>query len=191
MIVLSGCATKKLPEHEMPPLTYYPYSQEKDGLAVAVQPVMSPQESKKYFGTDLLSAGILAVFVTAENRNSPSSFLVSREKFSLRFQQTEASGVSRRDQLRSEVPGQVVMITGAALSLPLLFVGTKLISDANVVKNNFAVKELQAKTLSSGEKIHGFVYFQLPQGQAAAGRTLHVEIQELTTKQVNSFDFTF
>ena len=85
---------------------------------------------------------------------------MAKEQFSLRSQQTEASGVSQRNQLSSEVPGKVVAIAGAALiSFPLFFVAGKLISDANAIKNNFALKELQAKTLSSGERTQGFVYF--------------------------------
>ena len=193
VLALSGCATKKLPDHPLQPVSYSPYSQVKDGLAIAIQPLTNSQESEKYFGVDLLAAGILAIFVTAENRDSPSSFLVSKEQFSLRTGQTEASSSPRRAQLSSEVPGEVVATAGALLiSFPILFVGTKLISDANVVKHNFAVKELQAKTISSGEEAHGFVYFQLPQGYAGSSQwTLHVEVQDLRMKEMKSFDFTF
>ncbi len=198
-VALNGCSTMKLPEHPVQPANYSPYSQIKDGLAVAIEPLTSSQESEKYFGTDLLSAGILAVFVTAENRGAPSSFLVTKEQFSLREGQAEVHEASRRDQLGSEAAGQTINTVGALglvivpiLALPLVFVGSKMTSDATVVKQNFAVKELQAKTLSSGEEIHGFVYFQLLPGHTGPGQwTVHLEAQDLNTKEVKSFDFTF
>ena len=131
--------------------------------------------------------------VTVENHNSPSSFLVAKEQFSLRAGGIEASGGLRRDQLSSEIPGEVVALAGAALiSFPILFFGTKLISDASVVQHNFAVKELQPKTISAGEATRGFVYFQFPKGSTISGRwTLHFEAQDLTTKRVKSFDLAF
>ena len=81
VLLSEGCSTKKLPEHPTQPLSSYPYSEVKDGLTVAIQPLTNPQESERYFGTDLLSSGIFAVFVSAENRGSPSTFILLKERF--------------------------------------------------------------------------------------------------------------
>jgi len=198
MILLEGCATTKLPEPETRPLNSYPYSQVKDGLAVAIQPLTNGQESEKYFGTNLLSNGILAVFVAAENHGSPSSFMLSKERFMLRAGQTEAYGVSGRGQIEPgagtavAAVGNVGIVVVPVLALPILIVGSNMLSNEEVIKHNFTVKELQAKTISDGEETHGFVYFQLLQGHAGPGQwTIHVEAVDLKSKDVKSFDFAF
>ena len=198
VLLSEGCSTKKLPEHPTQPLSSYPYSEVKDGLAVAIQPLTNPQESEKYFGTDLLSSGIFAVFVSAENRGSPSTFILLKERFVLRAGQTDAHDVSGRGQIEPGAGTAAVAVTSVGfvvapvLMFPALFVATKMLSNEEVVKHNFTVKELQAKTLSAGEETHGYVYFQLPQGHAGPGQwSVHLEAQDLSTKETKSFDFAF
>lgn len=192
-IIMNGCSTMRLPDYQSQPFNQYQHSQVKDGLAVAIHPIANKEESKKYFGTDLLSKNILAVHVVAKNRSSSSSFILSKDRFSMGIGRSEKSSASGRNKIGSETGGQIMAIAGAALiSLPLLFVGAKMISDATVIKHNFAVKELQKKTLSPGETVEGFVYFQLPEKKDIPNQlTFHLEAQDLRSKVIKNFDYTY
>lgn len=198
IIVGGGCAAKKLPEAPAPSVISYPYSQVTDGLAVAIQPLTNGQESTRYFGTDLLSRGIFAVLVSAENRSPQANFLLSKDRFALRAGQTEGSGVSGRGQIASGAGNAVATIGGVATALgalgaaPIAIFGLKMRSDEEAIKHSFTTKELPTKTLATGEETHGFVYFQLPQGHLGPGQwTLHLEAMDLKSKAVTNFDFVF
>ncbi|MFO0795298.1 MAG: hypothetical protein U0586_14705 [Candidatus Brocadiaceae bacterium] len=82
-VLFNGCTTMRLPEHEGIPINQSKNSQMKDGLTVAIEPFTDEHEIKKYFSANLLNANILPVFVTAENRSTTSSFIVSKEQFSI------------------------------------------------------------------------------------------------------------
>ncbi len=65
-----------------------------------------------------------------------------------------------------------------------------MISDAEVIKHNLAVKELQNRTISPGKTIQGFVYFQLrKEAQSLRDWTILVEAIEINTNNVNTFEF--
>ncbi|NOT55665.1 MAG: hypothetical protein HOP18_13780 [Deltaproteobacteria bacterium] len=202
--VVGGCASKKLLDYPAQPPSSYPYSQVKDGLAVSIQPLTSPQESEKYFDTDLSSRGILAIFVSAENQGSPSTFILLKERFTLQTAQREEHAVSDREQVKSgtldnlqaatEVVGFAATV-GSALffglgGVPFLWGSHKIQSHEERVKHKFIVEELQTKTLSLGEETHGFVYFHRPPGYPGSGHwVLHLEARDLNSKEVKVFDF--
>lgn len=193
IFIMNGCSTMHLPDYQSQPFSQYQHSQVKDGLAVAIHPLTTKEENKKYFGTDLLSANILAVLVVAKNRSSSSSFILLKDRFSMGIGQSEKNSVSGRNKISSETGGQVMAIAGATLiSFPLLFIGAKMISDASVIKHNFAVKELQKKTISPGETVEGFVYFPLPEKEDIPGQlAFHLKAQDLKSKGIKKFDYTY
>lgn len=192
-ILLNGCATLHLPKYEPQSFDHYLCSQVKDGLAVAIHPLTDRREIRKYFGIDLLSAHILAVFVVAENRSSSLSFILSKDQFSLGAKQIETGFTSGFDQLTSESGSDAVSILGAIFIAPaLILFGAKMDSDAAEINYNFAVKELQTKTLSPKEVTHGFVYFRLPDEYNVNDQwTVHLEAFDLRNKDSKSFNIPF
>jgi len=197
-ILQAGCSTMHLPNYEPQGYGHYKNSQVQDGLAVAIHPLTDKEESEKYFGTDLLSGNVLAVFVMAENQSPGANFLISNRQFSLRAEKQDYKGAATYEG-SSETAGQATMLVGALLLypvavavLPMLFAGAKMISDSTEIKRNFAVKELKTRTISPGEGTHGFVYFQLPANGAVPHRlSVHVEVQELKRKGPVVFDLPF
>ena len=83
-ILFQGCASLHLPEYKPQTIDRYPHAQVKDGLAIAANPLIDKEEVVKYFGADLLSLDVLPVLVVAENRSLSSSFVLSKEQFSLK-----------------------------------------------------------------------------------------------------------
>lgn len=192
-ILLNGCSTLHLPDYEAQPINNYSNFQVKDGLTVAIHPLTGKEEVLKYFGTDLLSSNILPVFVIAENRSSSSSFILSKERSTMKAGQLEVDFGTDSSKAASESGGETVQMVGVLLiSLPLLFVGAKMISNATVIKHNFVVNELQMKTLSPGKVTHGFVYFQLPEERLVLDQwVIHLEALDLRSKDIKYFDIEF
>lgn len=192
VLVCNGCATMHLPEHEAQSFDHYKHAQAKSELAVAIQPLTDKKDIKEYFGTNLMSMNVLPIFITAENRNSSSSFILSKDRFSLGAAQSAHNNLAQAGSGR-ESAGQSVALVGAALiSLPMLFAGMKMLSDSTVIQHNLKVEELQTNTLSPGEKVQGFAYFQLPDEKTRPNQwNLHLEALDTRSKKTEGFDFTF
>jgi hypothetical protein len=199
---LNGCSTPRLPKYEAQPPSQYSYSYVKDGLVVAIHPLMSKQETEKYFGTDLLSANILAVLVVAENQNDSASFILSKDKVSLKAGEATAGSATGHRQVGDPSAGEALgaaanvgalaIVATALVSIPLGLLAGDMISDAGVIRRNFTTNELQTKTLSPGQKVQGFVYFQLPAKHNLLPQwAVHIEAVNLSNRGANTFDFAF
>lgn len=192
MIGLQGCTTLELPDYQAKSIDHYSASLSKNGLSVAIHPLTDVEENKKYFGVDLLNKGILPVLVMAKNQ-SPSSFILKKERFSLGSKNPVSDSTNDRKRLGSEASGEALSLAGAMLiSLPLMFIGGKMESDATVVKQNFLVKELHMETISPGKSTQGFVYFRLPKGTAPQKLwKIHLEAVNLQSKEITDFNLSF
>lgn len=152
-LLVAGCAAPLLPQYPSQPLSTYSDVVEVDGLRVAAHPVTNKETLLRYFGDDLVGRGILPVFLVAENRSERESFLIEKERCSIK------SGItfSSNDELPS--PNSYALL-GA---LPLgLFWGSHLASQAANTKFALATSELRTTTISPGSGTHGFLYFRLP-----------------------------
>jgi len=179
----------------------YPYFQVKDGLAIGIKPLTDPQESEKYFDADLLSRGIVAIFVSAENQGSAGTFLLLKEQFTLQTAFREEHQVSGREQPgSSSLATAHTVMSGLAVigyfgfyrvgAIPFAIVASGINAHEERVKIKFVTEELQAKTISLGEETHGFVYFRRPPGFPGSGSwVLHFEAQDTNSKEVKVFDF--
>jgi hypothetical protein len=166
LLIASGCATQ-LADYQPRPIDQYRHVQVENGLAVVIEPLTETAEAEKYFGTDLVSKGILAVFVIVQNRGE-TSILVSTEKIALGEGQV-GSSPKGPDSADATATGMGVGLIGAALFPPLVVplvvflpIASSMIANSNEMKHNFQTKELRTKTLSPGGSTSGFLYFKIP-----------------------------
>lgn len=183
----------QLPDYEAQPLDHYSNSLVKDGLAISIRPLTDKQEVKKYFGADLLSANIIPVFVLAENRNSSSSFILSKDRISLKTSQSGYGSSPGKEKIGSESTAEALGVAGVVLgSLLLGVIAAKFKSDAGAIRRNATIKELQTKTISPGKSIHGFTYFELPNNNGSSSKlTMHIEVLELKKNATINYVFSF
>ena len=163
--LVSGCMLQ-LPEYDAAKVQGQSVSVEHEDISVTLQPLTDPQDVEDYFGVDLLAMGFIPVFASVENRSPSSSFVLSAEDF---FIVGVAAGVdeameANRDEVGSSRSGMVVtlLFSGA--------IGSKMISNATVVKHTFIVREWQRTTISPGEVKTGFVYLPVTSGANASVR---------------------
>ena len=199
IILLNGCTRLHLTEYEAQPFDYYAYSQVKDGLAVAINPFTDEKKVIKSFGADLLSVDIFPVFVVVENRTSSSSFILSREGFSVR-----GTGVRPRDDLGrfdlifdliddlKDWPRSVTFMPIPRNHEALIPATIKSKADIRMIQQNFVTKELQSKELPPGNVTNGFVYFHAPIQYYVSDRwIIHLEITDMRSKESIIFDIPF
>lgn len=191
MFLLTACTTLRLPEYRAQPVEHYHNSQTKDGLVMAIHPITKKAETKKWFGIDLLKKGVLPILVVLANRNASSSFAMSKDQVFIMDEETSGRITSKRNQVASSSGGEAALLVGTVLiSLPLVIAGLKTASNADVVNRNLAEKELHKTTISPGEQVHGFAYFQIPKEKEITGRYhVIVKVSEVFTDEVTTFDF--
>jgi hypothetical protein len=173
----------------------------KDGLAIGVKPLTDTQESERYFDTDLLSRGVLAIYISAENRESPHNFRLLKERFTLQTALKEEARVSDSEQVHSTglkaveyILGLAIVSTYGLLAPPLWPIMRGIDAHEERVKRKFVNEELEHRTMTMamglGDAVHGFVYFRRPPGFPGSGQVvLHLEAKDTNTQEVTAFDF--
>ncbi len=210
--LLGGCTARVLPPYPTQAPSSYPYHQVHDGLAIGIKLLTDSQESETYFDTDLLSRGVLAIFISAQNQQAPGTFILLKDRFTLRTAQKEEQTVNYLEQRKSSfsdtaldatvsalkgtsVVAPVVLVGGGWLTgLTLLYGASKIKSPVSSHEDNvrakFTIEELQLKKISRGEETHGFVYFPRLSGFPGSDQLmLHLEVQNFDSKEVKVFDF--
>jgi len=171
-VLLAGCAKQidDFPAYAPTSLTHHARQEQ---VAVGAHAVLDAKESKAYFGTDLVKHEVLALLIAVDNQSSRSYFL--------RPEQVRVEGFAVEhgsERLPTGEAGGAVTLTGALLiSAPVMVIGMKMISDAKTVESNFKEKALKNQTLSPGEAVQGFVYFELPEDVKSVQRRWDVVVE--------------
>jgi hypothetical protein len=188
--VLNACATMKIPDYPKSSVSALRNAMTNNGLSIAVQPVTKKDDLEKYFGRDLYALKIVPLYIVAENTSSTSSFLLSKDKVSLQNKNTQG-GLKEGARTDKSTSGEASLLAGALLvSFPLELIGSKLISDAEVVRHNMAAKEMQTHTVSPGKSVDGFIYFKLPdEVKTLENWYILIEAKELGSGTTHQFSF--
>lgn len=196
LVFVGGCSMS-LPEYPLVSVDECVYRTEKDPVAVAVLPLTQKNEVKRYFGADLLDRGVLPVCVVVENASRTSSFVVDRSKVSLvgdeQKGQNDEDGKSDAGEVIATA-GAVALVTGPLVAAPVgLLIGAKVSSDAQMVQQNMTAKQLDRHTVSPGETVQGFVYFDISRygGHYPDAGTIRAELTKLGSGETYEMELTF
>lgn len=141
MLGLTSCSMSALKQYPGASEVLFQNAESKNGISVVAK-LLLEEESKEYFGINLLDNGIYAVHLTIRNDNPENSYIVS----------VESEQVNDPSSGTKQVGEGVVLIS--------FLVGVKLLSDATIIKENFEAKKLRTATIDPGEKISGFSYYK-------------------------------
>ena len=156
----------------------------------------SRTETQELFKVDLQKAGLLPIFLVAENRSDSASFVIAKEKVQVLDAATGTTSGSQRTKVKSEKGGNTTAVVGAALlpvtlgvGAPLLFAGMKMASDATVIQHNLGANEFYSRTLDPGQRAQGFIYFQYPpEPSLASDYHLTVELKDSASGKIIPVD---
>ena len=169
IFVLSAvAAAQKFPEYPIRSAAEYSLCQTKNGIRVAIEPVSEVNKQKKHFGAKFGSQGFLPVLVILENASEGGSILLRRDLVTYGIEGDRSRGAAGEFSARSKT-GEAVALAGfAAISIPTMVIGLKMIAAASDVKRNILVKELRSQTIAPGKSGSGFLY--VPVGKPGAGK---------------------
>ena len=183
VIVVSGCAMKALPRYDVKPASEYKLSDTKEGLSIAVYPILDEKESETYFGTNLLEYRILAVMVTAENAVGSSSKTLFPKTFSFAKGQALQDSIKASDKLDTSDPSdpkEEPMSTGAQIA-------TKVIGGA--VSTGLQLVMLAAQPISGAVAalilVPAFVIMSKSKADATEIKN-NLELKELRSKTLSA-----
>jgi hypothetical protein len=180
-LMIMGCSVKMSEVKIKPPLQYN-LCQEQNGLKVAVDPFFEKERMENFFGTDMLSYGILPVLVVIENNHSNSGFLFQKTYFSIAIKGENSDTKSGTDatipknqkildleknpELAVAMGVISVVAPGIVLSLTPLMMYED-IKRINIMKKNYnmMMKAFIDKTIFPKESHSGFLYFQVKDQQ--------------------------
>lgn len=196
LFILQGCTTMKIPDYPQSTIASIPKAETVNDLTVAAKPFTNKNDLEKYFGTNLIDYGIVPVYIITENRNRQTSFVISKDRVSLTNKSETLTQGARTDESTS---GNALFIAGAATfilspiaGVPMMFIGPKLTSDAEKIKQNMAKKELQSRTVSPGKTVDGFVYFKFSDGEPSnllKECKITLQAMELGSNTIHQFTF--
>lgn len=175
LALASGCTSVNVSDLSTQDIPQGGVSQSRDGLSVRAVPLTERSEIRSRFGTDLLSRGILPVFVEFNNRNPTDSFIVSPEKCGLNFGAEPAHQTAQGPRSLRGAEGMAVA-SAVAGSAALYVAAAITATSAETANHQFIVNQLEAKTLSSGGHDAGYLYFHIP-GQARGACSLVIAAQ--------------
>lgn len=185
LVLVAGCTMKKVENCRPAALPASVGSWEQNGLRLTVSPMLDRAETKKYFGLNALDAGILILRLHVTNGSPSSTVLLLKTNMTL----VADGGSGQEDQRaqkieRSSSAGDVLGTAGAAaMSMPLLYVSVKLISDASVIQQSFMKNEFRDQTLSPGRSVDGFLYFKVDPQRTFTRDTLVIRIPQQEGQQ--------
>lgn len=202
LLFLNGCASVEIADYKES-VSNNKYLQNQDGLSVAIDPITDSAESKKYFGRDILSSGLLAVHILVDNRSSSCDYLFDKDK--IVFKEAGISDIKEGNTLDEKMKAdeqtamskQNVGLGGSVLitpiALPLYFSGLSDMRAINTIKHNMISKELRTKIVHSNEKIEGYIYFKIKNTDVLKDNNnqLNIPYMEMGSRKLDKFQFTF
>jgi len=168
-LLAAGCGTVKLPDYPShTPTSSKTLVNTQSGLEISVDPFFDDSRSQQFFGMDALKQDLIVLHVRIQNLSRDRTYLVQKRDFSY-IAGGGAEQKAGETIHHSSAGGEALALSGAALfSLPLLFIGGKMVADAQAVRLNLVKKELRDQTLAPGQTMGGFIYYQLPKQSKAA-----------------------
>ena len=161
IICLSACSTMTLKQYPEPSDDLFDNSKPINGVVAFAQPLLDENESKDYFGVNLIKNGILAIYLSIRNQNQNTSFTIPAE--AIHISEVENNASDFKPEQGHVDAARTASIASAILMSPLLFcigIDAQQYSNASIIKENFEAKRFRTKTIDPGQKASGFSYFE-------------------------------
>jgi hypothetical protein len=192
LLEAAGCATYKQTKINVRPVSEYPSVRTAEGISVALDPYDSAEEAKQGFQRDVTREGFVPVNLIVRN-DTDENVRINRHKIEL----IDENGVIYRP-VSSKAMFEEFKIDAfkrlAALSIISVWIGALSYISAKRANRKMEAdwqrKEIPDHLIIPPKsKIHGFVYFKLPEGQTTVSQ-LRLESERMSTRKKVQIEIT-
>ncbi len=167
---------------------------EKNGIKASLDPFDDKERCETYFHLNAPAKGIAILHLRVENQSPDTTWILRKEQCKLTLSGTDTS-VGTANTQQGTAGGAATTIVGAGLGgVSMIFlaqIGGASIQNSTVVQRNFTEKELKDKSLSPGQSVEGFVYYQLPKDSTSFNVTFQLDMTSTKDQQINTIQIPF
>ena len=185
VFAISGCATYKRTSVEVGALDTYKSKMSTKGITVAAELIDDAEEAKDNFYVDVTEANFFPVLIIVQNDTSDRIYFLKES-----VEMTDPYGKYYRP-VSSEVMADALEHNKLAYALLGFGIFSYMSADeANrKMASDWRDKELPDTSITNpGRKRHGFLYFELPEGETPGGSRLSFIVEKLETKEKFPFE---
>jgi hypothetical protein len=185
LFAIAGCATYKRTPVEVGALDIYKSKVTTKGITIAADPIDNTEEAKDNFYVDVTKANFFPVLIIVQNDTSDRLYF-----FKDSVELTKSNGAIYR-------PASSAIMADACehnkMAYALLGFGIFSYMSADEANRKMASdwrdKELpDTFIINPGRRRHGFLYFELPEGDTPGGSTLTFMVESLESKEKFPFE---
>jgi len=208
--IIAGCAVEiqqVIPQK----VDQYNLKAQKAGVKISVDPYIEESRLQTHFGCDLLSRGILPVFVIIENVDSPDGYFLFQEKAQLSIKAVienkealvnnqlknsnkDLQDASKRAEIISSLtlPISVLSPIGLFIAIGVQTATVQQVHNEIKIKQNIENCILVDKTVYSGGSHKGFLFFPLKSRDNVSNlKGLTLYIKNIRSGELVPFLFEF
>ena len=185
---ITGCATYKRTPVQVGTLDTYKSKMSTKGITVAADPIDNEIEAKENFYVDVTEANFFPVLIIVQNDTS-DRIIFLKESVEL----TDPKGNYYRP-ISSAVMADACEHNKMAYALLGFGIFSYMSAEeANrKMASDWRDKEFPDTSITNpGRKRHGFLYFELPEGETTSGYRLSFMVERLETKEKLPFEIVF
>ena len=199
LIFSISCTESMLPEVQIKPLSQYPLSQRKNGIALAIDPFFEEERVKNFFDFNLLKDGILPIYVIVENQ-SDNLVLIHPDDLISAFAGLESSAavgdvaktdssINQGENKQSEIM-RSAFLAGLFFGLVIPILTSIIVGEKNytLIRYNIRRKMFLDSTLSKNEVASGFVFLRVEDKSALSKiKYLLARVKNLNSGEIETF----
>ena len=159
----------------------YSFVTSNSGIQIAVDLYKDQAKLQEYFGCDLLSRGLLPVFVVIENQTASDGYILLPDGAKLLMsdqgnnqkndgsQNDELTNARQNNTNANTIGAAAIAMLGAigiAVALPIMFATENQVANEYDIGSNMEQKRLVTKTVYQGCSHSGFLYFNIGNKEA-------------------------
>lgn len=158
MIAIS-CSTMTLQKFPQPAEASFVKSTSANDVSVFFKPMVNEKDCKKYFGTNLIDMGILAIYLSIKNNSQKSSYLIPAESIKLSTRDYNGQTFYPTNEDNKNPLG--IHFSDLVIASVFTNLAVQQYSDATIIHENFKSVRFRTKTIDAGKSASGFAYFNL------------------------------
>ena len=182
------------------------YQSISSGLRISVDPFTQDEKLDKFFGCDLLSRGVLPVFLVINNLDAEDGYVLINEntrlitKYDSNDINTMPSDGQPIDDNRSTIKTTnssigllwLIPIIGPLIfvgTLPFMMVGGQKVKNEDNIRYNITKKQISERIIYKGDTHSGFIYFKVV-GKEAYNKIVGIKLIMKNKRTDDVINFT-